>query len=236
MPKGQRPPPFGPPPTTGSYGCEAWGDPAYIGRLIRRYSEILERVTTLQFWSIEVLGLKSDLEFRYTTLVRETHRHIDDAIHLAHAAACSRCDRLELEFFAKSNEEIGLPPPAGEVAKGRWGRSSRNPKPSGPLSDAIILSIEGGWLGSSDANTPQTILDVRSQFLEIYNEVEERKYGYRTEGDLIYSREVCKRINSLLDQLFSITGPDEIDYTEWVEALSDSARVIKERAFKHTSF
>src|SRR4051794_27588356 len=70
MPQGQRPPPFLPPITSIGAGGDSWGDEDHLGRLLNKYGDALERITQLSRWSVEVLGLRAELDKRYRTLMQ----------------------------------------------------------------------------------------------------------------------------------------------------------------------
>ena len=170
-----------------------------------RYLNVAERIAKLERWSIEALGLRSELARRYNQL-HEASAHQSwefvGQLRMGQLLACSKYEDLENAYFADPN----------------------------PVVDSIAVSLEAGWIGTHDKETPKVLNKVRAELISIYRDVRDRVWKGSRE-DQHFAREVVDRVNRACDLLFSITGPDETAWIDWIANLSEAGRVIKDRAF-----
>jgi len=203
MPKGERPPPFLPPPTSIGCGGESYGDNSHIRRVMRRFTDVVEKIAKRATWCIECLGYEHELDVRYQTAMEVVSRsnNVNIAVLMeARAAAIKRLDRIERKFFSGDAKQ-----------------------------DSLELFVAGGWIGSQNPKTLKILDSVRNELLKIYVDLRSRLDMPPPDWS-VYVASVDVLVEAQLEQLFTISGADEVTWFEAICEIADAARVIKARA------
>lgn len=208
MPKGQRPPPFLPPPTSVDCGGDDSGDPNHFSRLLSRFTDVLLQVTSKTVWSLECLGIQHELDLRYQMLMevgRQNRITVAGTFTRLFDDANRHIEDLEEHFFSTPREHT----------------------------DILWLGLLSGWIGPSNPDSVKILDAVRSSLLDIYCDVRQRDWLALDNKKFVDS--VVARVEVQLDSLFSICGTDEATWFDIIRELADSGRMIKLRAYRLTA-
>lgn len=169
---------------------------------MRRFTEVVQKISARQAWSIECLGIEHELNVRYNMLMEAIQgvKVVDSLVVTStHVAALRQLENFEKTFFDE-----------------------------GAHDNVLWMSVVGGWISPSQAESRKIIKRVRETLLGIYIDVR-GKLDHPPEIWTPFLDTVYMRIDSALDQLFSIRDAEETTWFEVIADIADAGRAIKLR-------
>ena len=169
---------------------------------MRRFTDVVQKVSARETWSIECLGIEHELNVRYKMLIEAANetKAVDPLlITMTHVSALRKLENLEKEFFDQ-----------------------------GANDDVLWLSTVGGWISPDQAESRKIIKRVRENLLQIYIEVRE-KLDRPPEHWAAFIETIHTRVDNDLERLFSIRDAEEVTWFEVIADIADAGRTIKLR-------